>query len=318
MVIPALNSASTIEASVTSALEQDYPGDLEVVVAVGPSTDDTKGLLLGITDERLKVVANPDGGTSAGLNAAIYASSGEVIVRCDAHARLPSGYVQRAVEILEETGAANVGGIQAAEGERPVQRAVAMAQTTPTGVGDARYRTGGKAGPVDTVYLGVFRRKALDDAGLFDERQVRNQDYELNWRIREDGGTVWFDPSLRVAYSPRSSFRSLWRQYFEYGMWKRVMLRRHPDSLRWRQLVPPLVVLALIASLVLLATPWRLVGAVVPAIYVAALLITAFTLGVTRRDWAAVLVPIALPTMHISWGLGFMVGREWLQVDARD
>ena len=310
VVIPVLDGAAVIAGAVESALAQDYDGALEVVVAVGPSRDGTEGVVESLaTDPRVQWVPNPPGTTPAGLNAAIRTAAGSVIVRCDAQARLPAGYVRRAVGLLAETGAVNVGGVQAAEGTTFLQRAIALAQTTPLGVGDARYRTGGDPGPVDTVYLGVFRRDALDRVGGFDETMLRNQDYDLNWRLREAGGVVYFHPDLRVAYHPRSSLRALARQYFQYGTWKRVMLRRHPASLRWRQLVPPALLVGLLGSLVAAFTPWRWLALPVPAVYLVALAGTAVVVLVRRHDPAAALLPVVLPTIHLAWSAGLLFGR---------
>jgi len=308
--MPVRNGAATVAGAVAAALDQDYPGDVEVVAALGPSGDSSAEVLARLSDDpRVRVVPNPSGGTAAGLNAAIAASRGSVIARCDAQSRFPRHYLRRAVEILAETGADCVGGTQAAEGTAFVSRAVAIAQTTFLGVGDARYRTGGKPGPVDTVYLGVFRRAALERVGGFDEGQVRNQDYELNWRLRQSGGTVYFHPDLAVAYTPRAGLRPLWRQYWEYGTWKRVMLRKHPRSLRWRQMAPPGLVAGLLWSLVMLVTPWPWAAAIVPGAYLAALLGTTVVEGIRRRDPAALALPVVLPTMHLAWGLGFVAGR---------
>jgi len=308
--MPVLDAAATLAEAVAAALDQDYPGEVEVVIAHGPSCDGTAAVLARrAADPRVRVVPNPSGGTAAGLNAAVAASRGEVIARCDAQSRFPRHYLRRAVEILAETGADNVGGTQAAEGTTFLSRAVAIAQTTFLGVGDARYRTGGKPGAVDTVYLGVFRRAALERVGGFDEGQVRNQDYELNWRLRESGGTVYFHPDLAVAYTPRSGLGSLWRQYFQYGTWKRVMLRKHPRSLRWRQLAPPGLVAGLAGSAVMPATPWPWVAAIVPGAYLTALLGAALFEAGRRRDPAALALPVVLPVMHLAWGLGFLVGR---------
>ena len=308
--MPVRDAAATLGAAVASALDQDYPGEVEVVIGLGPSADATGEVAAGLAaDPRVRLVPNPSGGTASGLNAAIAAARGEVIARCDAQSRLPRHYLRRAVEILAETGADNVGGIQAAEGTTFLSRAVAVAQTTFLGVGDARYRTGGPPGPVDTVYLGVFRRSALERVGGFDESQVRNQDYELNWRLRETGGTIYFHPDLVVAYTPRGRLRGLWRQYWEYGTWKRVMLRKHPRALRWRQMAPPSLVLGLTGSAAMLFTPWPWAAAIVPGAYLAALLGTAAVEGVRRREAAALALPLVLPAMHLAWGLGFLMGR---------
>jgi len=308
VVIPVRNEAPFIEATIGSILGQDYPGPIEVVVADGMSDDGTRDILdrLAAGDPRIRYVDNPTRRTPNGLNLAIAASRGDVIVRCDGHAELPPRYIGRAVELLAETGAVNVGGVQHAEGVSWMQRAIAFAMSSPIGVGDARFHYGGEAGPVDTVYLGVFRRDALVAAGLFDETLTRNQDYELNIRLRDNGGVVWFDPTLRVTYRPRQTLGGLWRQYFQYGQWKRRVIRMHPGSTRLRQLVPPLFVVALVVSLVVAFTPWRLLGAVVPGLYVAVLSLGTLRQLVKTHDSAALGFPAAIATMHIAWALGFL------------
>lgn len=306
VIAPAKGAARTIAAAVESALAQEYAGEVEVIVAIPPG-DDTAAALDGI-DGPLKVVPNPSGRTPDALNRALAAATGEVIARLDAHAVLPPGYLARAVETLERTGADNVGGVQEPVADGFFQRAVAIAQSSPFGVGDARYRLGGPEGPTDTVYLGVFRRRALERLGGFDPDLERNQDYELNWRIRRQGGLVWFDPALRVAYRPRGRVGALARQYFEYGRWKRLVVRRHPRSLRWRQLAPPALVVALVGSGAGLATRWRGAAAVVPLAYLGALVAASVWEGVRRRQPAAVALPVALATMHLSWGVGFLLG----------
>jgi succinoglycan biosynthesis protein ExoA len=308
VIVPARNAQSTIAAAIDSIMAQDYDGGIQVVVADG-STDGATRVVLADYGDRIEVVANPSGRTPDALNAAIAASSGEVIVRCDAHAALPPDYIRRAVETLAATGAANVGGIQDAVGSTLWERAVAVAQSTPLGVGDARYRLGGEPGPVDTVYLGVFDRTWLDRVGGFDPRFHRNQDYELNWRIRQAGGVVWFDPGLKVSYRPRSGVGSLARQYFEYGQWKRRMLALHPGSLRLRQTAAPLLVAGLAGSLVV-AVFSPVLGAVLPGGYLLALLITAARETGRRRDPAALLTVVAIPVMHLSWGAGFLLGQR--------
>jgi len=309
--MPVLDAASTIAEAVASALGQDYEGELEVVIGHGPSRDGTADVLEQYANNpRIRVVPNPSGRTPSGLNTAIAASRGEIIVRCDAQTRLSTSYVRRAVEILQETGADNVGGVQTAEGVFFLQRSIAIALKSPLGIGDARHHTGGKPGPTDTVYLGVFRREALKRVGDFDEAQVRNQDYELNWRLRKTGGTVYFHPDLRTIYRPRSSLRGLWRQYWSYGVWKRSMLRKHPHSLRGRQLTPPAFIIGLAVSLVLLATPWPWAAAVLPGMYLLALVATTLAQALHHRDPAVIALPVVLPTMHLAWGLGFLIGRK--------
>ena len=167
------------------------------MLGVGPSADGTEAIAdrLAAASDDLIVVANPSGRTPSALNAAIRAGSAPVVVRVDGHSELSAGYIRRAVEILRETGAANVGGIQRPEPTTPFEQAVADATTSLLGTGGASYRVGSTAGAVDTVYLGVFDRAAIEPVGLFDEPLIRNQDYELNIRLRKAGGTVWFDPT---------------------------------------------------------------------------------------------------------------------------
>ena len=308
-VMPARNEERTIAAAVESVLTQEYDGPLDLIVAVAPSEDRTLEIVrrMAAHDGRITVVENPAGRTPTGLNAAIAAATGDIIVRCDAHAELPPGYIGRAIETLARTGAVNVGGVQEASGITPVQRAVAAAMSSPFGVGDARFHLGGTPGFVDTVYLGVFRRDALAALGGFDEALIRNQDYELNYRLRIAGGGVYFDPSLRVTYRPRSTLGGLWKQYFEYGRWKREVIRRHPGSTRWRQLVAPAFVIGIGLSAVGAAVGLGWLGFIVPVAYGASALGATALEMARRRDAALLLLPVVFPTMHVAWGIGFLV-----------
>jgi glycosyltransferase involved in cell wall biosynthesis len=308
--MPVLDAAGTVGESLAGITTQTEPSVDEIVVAHGPSTDRTAEVLerLARDDARIRVVDNPTGGRSSGLNRAIEASSGDVVVRCDSHAVLPPGYVGTMLDLLETTGADVVGGVQHGVGTTPVGRAVALAQSMRLGAGGSQYRTGGRGGEVDTVYLGVYRRSALERVGGFDEDLEGNEDYELNWRIRRSGGRIVLDTGVRIAYVPRGRLRDLWRQYFRYGAWKRVMLRRHPRSIRLRQVVAPLLVLGLIASAALAATPLWGWAIPLPALYLGTLGAAAIWSWIATRDPAGLLVAPALATMHVGWGVGFLVG----------
>ena len=307
VVVPARDAEATLADAVASALAQEVDGGLEVCIAVAPSLDETLQVArgLGESDSRVSVVDNPVGVAAAGLNAAIRATTGPLVVRLDAHAVLDDGYVAAAVASLERTGAVNVGGRQDPRGGSPFQEAVGAAMTSRFGAGDARYRTGGLAGPVDTVYLGVFRRDALEAVGLFDEALVRNQDAELNWRLREAGGVVFFDPGLAVGYRPRSTLVALASQYFGYGRWRRVVVARHPQSLRLRQVVPPLVLTGVVAGL---AGGWFWAPLfLLPVAYGTAVVVASVAVG--RRPGRAVRLLGVFPTMHLAWASGFLVGQ---------
>jgi glycosyltransferase involved in cell wall biosynthesis len=248
VILPVLNEETHLEEAVHSILSQDYQGKLEVILAVGPSRDRTLEIAQSISrrDSRVVLVDNPSGRTAAGLNIALNKSQSPVVVRVDGHAHIPNDYLTLIVEILNKTGAVNVGGVMAAVGTTAFERAVAGAMRSPLGVGASRFHTGGEAGIVDTVYLGAFRREALVAIGGFDERFTRAQDWELNFRLRENGGVVYFDPRLHVTYRPRSTVKALAKQYFEYGRWRRVVSRRHSGTINYRYLAPPF---ALVGSL---------------------------------------------------------------------
>jgi len=318
IIVPVLNEERHLDEAVRRLLDQQYPGDLEVVLALGPSTDDTDSVAaaLASSDSRVHIVANPSGRTPAALNAAIAASTGEVIVRCDGHALFSSDYVRTAVETLQRTGADNVGGVMAAAGISDFEQAVARAMTTKLGVGAAPFHVGGNEGEVPTVYLGVFRRQALDRVGGFDESMVRAQDWELNHRIRSTGGTVWFTPQLQVTYRPRSTVRALATQYRDYGRWRRVVMRRHPETAQLpasvRYFAPPAMVVAVTAGTVLgaigLATDRRLLaaGLLAPAGYVAGLVVGTVVEGGSLPWRSRLALPVVYAAMHWSWGLGFL------------
>jgi GT2 family glycosyltransferase len=320
--MPVRNEERHLAEAVTSVLRQDYPGGLELVLAVGPSRDRTAEIArdLAAADGRITVLDNPSGKIPSALNLAVKAARHAVIIRVDGHAVLPAGYVATAVGVLGETGAANTGGIMAAEGVTPFQRAVAWAMTSPFGVGPAPNHTGGAAGEAETVYLGAFRREVFERAGGYDEGYLVAEDWELNHRIRRDGGLIWFTPRLRVTYRPRASVRALASQYFRYGRWRRVVARQHPGTINFRYLAPPAAVVVIAAGLAAglagaglaatgsggtLAGP-LLAGFAIPALYLLGVLGVTALAARTLRGRAFAVLPFALATMHLCWGSGFL------------
>lgn len=309
--MPVLNEQRHLRQAVMAILDQDWAGPLEVVLALGPSTDETDEVAKALcaADPRVSTVANPTGKTPAGLNAAIAASKYDVIVRVDGHSELPKDYITVAVQTLERTGADNVGGIMHAVGQTAFEQAVACAMTSSLGVGAAAFHTGGHEGQADTVYLGVFRRSALERVGGYDESFVRAQDWEMNHRIRATGGVVWFNPMLKVTYRPRPNVRRLARQYFEYGRWRREVMRSHPETARGlralRYFAPPVLVLGLIIGLglVLLGMP---IGWLAPGAYGAGIVVGSWGIGRSLPFAVLIRLPLALVTMHVCWGLGFL------------
>ncbi|QTZ92281.1 glycosyltransferase family 2 protein [Streptomyces auratus] len=313
VIMPVLNEERHLRNSVRHILEQEYAGEMEVVIALGPSADRTDEIAAELVaeDPRVHTVPNPTGRTPAALNAAIKASRHPIVVRVDGHGMLSRNYIATAVRLLEETGAANVGGIMHAEGENAWEEAVAAAMTSKIGVGNAAFHTGGQAGPAETVYLGVFRREALEQQGGYNEEFIRAQDWELNFRIREAGGAIWFSPELKVQYRPRPSVRALAKQYKDYGKWRHVVARYHAGSINLRYLAPPTAVCAIAAGLVAGAavTPWALI---VPGGYLAAIVAGSVPAGKGLSPKARLQIPLALATMHMAWGVGFLTSPRSL------
>jgi glycosyltransferase involved in cell wall biosynthesis len=314
--MPVLNEERHLEEAVGRVLEQDYPGNLEVVLAIGPSKDRTQEIAdkLAEKDHRISIVPNPTGKTPAALNVGIAHAKHDILVRVDGHGALTDGYITRAVEVLEESGADNVGGVMAAEGRTPTEMAVACAYRSRLGLGASTFHQGGKAGPADTVYLGVFRRAALERVGGFDETMHRAQDWELNYRIRKTGGLIWFSPDLSVTYRPRSSLSAVAKQFFHTGQWRREVVRRHPETASKRYLAPPVAVIGLAVGTILgiigLATgiSWLDLGFLAPIGYAVLLLVGSAVEG-RYLPWKALAwLPLVCATMHVSWGLGFLIG----------
>ncbi|MER8188230.1 glycosyltransferase family 2 protein [Kitasatospora sp. NPDC094015] len=313
VIMPVLNEERHLRTAVRRILDQDYAGGIEVVIALGPSTDRTDEIAAELVagDPRVHTVPNPTGRTPAALNAAIRGSRHPVVVRVDGHGLLTPGYIATAVRLLGDMDAANVGGIMHAEGETEWEKAVAAAMTSKIGVGNSAFHTGGLAGPAETVYLGVFRREVLERQGGYNEEFIRAQDWELNYRIRQDGGLIWFSPQLRVTYRPRPTVRALAKQYRDYGRWRRVVTRYHRGSVNLRYLAPPVALAAVLAGLVLGAAVHPAFLAV-PFGYLAAILGGSALEGRGLSGKARALLPVALVTMHMSWGFGFLTSPRSL------
>ena len=309
VILPVLNEENYLEAAISAILSQDYLGEFEVILALGPSRDQTSVIAENLrrSDARIILVDNPSGKTAAGLNLAIAKAKYPLIVRVDGHATSPSHYLTLATSLIHETGAVNVGGMMAAVGVTRFEKAVARAMRSPLGVGASAFHTGGKAGAADTVYLGAFRKSALQEVGGCDEKFTRAQDWELNFRLRSAGGLVYFDPRLQVEYRPRPRLRALAKQYLEYGRWRRAVSRRHSGTVNFRYLAPPTALLINLLSIFtgLLVSPIFLI----PVISYSLLII--FGAVFIGKSWSERLrLPAILSTMHMSWGLGFLTSPK--------
>lgn len=317
--MPVLNEEKHLSAAVQAILDQHYPGKLRIILAVGPSKDQTHQVADAIAraNPNVVVVDSPTGRTPDSLNLAVAQCTEEIIVRVDAHAELSPKYIETAIETLERTGADNVGGIMGARGVTKFEKAVAAAMTSPLGVGSAAFHTGGTEGPAETVYLGVFKRSALERVGGYDPKFTRAQDWEMNHRIRATGGLVWFNPNLFVTYRPRPNIKKLAKQYFQYGTWRREVMRQHPETMfkksALRYYAPPLAVLgidlgSILGFVGLVLGNWLTIGFAAPIGYLLITLLSSLTL-VKKAESGAKWLPIVLATMQLSWGVGFLIGR---------
>jgi len=318
LIVPCYNEASTIGGLLEAVIRQTFRHDgMEVVIADGMSDDGTREAIERFAAEHpeisIRIVDNPKRIIPAALNRGIAASTGDVVIRLDAHSVPRPDYVERCLEALERTGAANVGGIWEIQpsGKSGMARAIAAAAAHPLGAGDARYRYSLQAGEVDTVPFGAFRREWLEKVGPFNESLLTNEDYEYNVRIKHAGGKIWYDPTIRSIYFARGDLGSLARQYARYGFWKSRMLLRYPSTLRWRQALPPAFA-AVLALLVVGLALWR------PALWILAGLVAAYAFisgtagiieSIRRGDpYVAFGFPLALATMHLGWGFAFLWG----------
>ncbi len=316
IIVPCFNEEKRIQTLLDAIFAQTYPLDrLDVTIADGHSTDRTREVIaafqLAHAVLALQVVDNDAGTIPAGLNRAMAASRGEILLRLDGHSAPEREYVEKCVAALEAGRGENVGGVWDIRpgAESWLARSIAIAAAHPLGVGDALYRHARQAAVVDTVPFGAWRRLLVEKIGGFDESLLSNEDYEFNTRIRGIGGTIWLDPAIRSVYYARSTLGALARQYWRYGFWKYKMLRRYPASLRWRQALPPLFVVSLFA-MTLLALVWAHWGWLLGFELVA----YALPLGWAglraalqqRQAFLALGVPLAIAVMHVTWGGGFL------------
>jgi succinoglycan biosynthesis protein ExoA len=319
-VMPVLNERAYLRRAVETVLAQDVAGPTELILALAPSTDGTTELAGELAaDDRIVLVDNPEADIPIGLNRAIRAARYPTIVRVDAHSELEPGYTTRALATLDRVRAANVGGVMKADGRSPFQRAVARAYNSPIGLGGGAYHGGTQEGEAESAYLGVMRREVLEEVGLFDESIRRGEDWELNLRIRRAGYRVWFDPSLAVTYWPRESWTRLARQFSATGRWRGELVRRYGRGNSVRFFAPPALVLILALSVIIgmlqltgVLTGWWAIAASLVYLPVIAYALLVIVVALGRgggTGWRDKLWTLAvLPTMHLSWGTGFLIG----------
>ena len=316
IIIPCYNEQSTIRLLLDALHSQTFPyADAEVIISDGMSTDDTRAEIALFQkdhpDLAVRVVDNALRSIPSAVNRALEVSRGEIIIRLDAHSKPHPNYVERCVKLLEAGAGDNVGGVWEIQpgAETWIAKSIAVSAAHPLGVGDALYRHASRASEVDTVPFGSFKRELVKRVGYFDETLLTNEDYEFNARLRKAGGRIWLDPSIRSVYFARATLTELARQYWRYGFWKWRMLSRYPETLRWRQALPPLFVLSLV-GLALLSPAFPLAGKLMIfeillylSIMTLAGLYAAFRHG---RLHLVLGLPLSIAVMHIAWGSGFL------------
>lgn len=329
VVMPVRNEADFIERSLQAVLAQTYPHDwLEIIVADGCSTDATVDLIekiKSVSDISISIVENPERIAPTGLNRAIAAAKGEIIVRVDGHCEIEPEYVENCVRHLRAGEAESVGGPIETIGETACARAVAVAMSSSFGVGGSAFRCiNDRKMYVDTVAFPGYKREIFEKVGLFNEELTRNQDDEFSYRLRKAGGRVLLSPDIRSRYYSRSNFKSLWRQYFQYGFWKVRVLQLHPKQMSLRQFVPFCFVLAitLLAALSLFSTAGRWALAAILSLYILANL--AATIKAARRINFTLLplVFFSFAVLHLSYGFGFTAGllkfrQRWRKAESK-
>ena len=315
LIVPCYNEENNIQDLLSAICEQSFPlSDLEVIIADGMSTDKTRERIQSFAasapDLTIRVIDNTKRTIPAALNQAIKSASGDYIIRMDAHSQPHPDYIELCLKALEAGKGDNVGGVIRVKQENPdwIAQSIARAAAHPLGVGDARYRTGTKAQEVDTVPFGAFHSSLIDRVGGFDESLLSNEDYEFNVRIRKMGGKVWLEPDIKATYLSRPTLKALAAQYWRYGYWKLRMLTRYPETLRWRQLAGLFVLSWLvwgILSIWFILFRWILVAQA--GIYLLSLVISGIKAAWEhKKAYLLIGLPLAITTMHFSWGMGFL------------
>ena len=309
IIIPCRNEERYIVKNIASILAQDYLGELEVLVVDGMSTDKTRELVLKFADSRVKLVDNEAQFTPHALNLGVQFATGEIFIILGGHAFLSESFVRKNVKILQEDTSVGCAGGQILNiHENKASELISKAMTSPFGVGNATFRTGGKAGFVDTVAFGAYWKSIHNEIGGFDEDLVRNQDDEYNYKVVKAGYKIYFDPEIISNYFVRGSYAKLYRQYYQYGYWKVYVNRKHKTITTIRQLIPLFFVLGLVGG-VLLSLIWPLFWLVfLSGIGAYLLLAIASGIRVGKSVFEGLRIAPVFPLLHFSYGFGYLVG----------
>lgn len=327
LVVPMYNEGEFIAQCLDAIVGQDYPADcLELLIVDGMSTDNSAAVVEAYMAQHrnIRMLQNPRRIAATAFNIGIREAQGDLIGIVSAHSALAPDYVSQCVYYLKQTGAEHVGGLMTAVGVGRVAEAIAESTNSPFGVGGSRFHYDKRAQYVESVYMGIYRREVFERVGLFDEELVRNQDDEFNYRLHKAGGRHFQTPAIRSVYYNRATYKSLWRQYLQYGFWKPRVLQKVPGSVRWRHLIPPLFALALVGGAVLapFSTIARIVWLAIISLYIVVMSIGGGRAARKLGSWAFPLSLAAFSVMHLAYGFGFLGGLIYFNlgrfgIDAR-
>jgi len=316
LLLPVRNEAKSIRESLMSIINQDYPRDrMEIIVVDGKSTDNTKleikKLIKEYPDMNLGILDNPKQIVSSALNIGILQSSGEYIIRVDGHCELPLNYVRTIIYQFQSEDVQNIGGQQYPVGRQYLEKAIALATSSPYFIGNSYFRYAEEKRLVDTVFLGAYPRRVFDEIGLFDEELVRHQDYDLNLRLRNDGGKILYLPELKVKYHPRSTIQSFFKQYFQYGVWKVRVMQKSRHAFRLRHFAPTALVIAAVAGALMSLFIPKLVFLYLAGVilYLLISFVASIFTSMQNKVWRFIpVLPIIFMAIHFGWGSGFWWG----------
>ena len=313
IILPVRNEAKSMGVSLKNILNQiNLVYSFEVIVVDGLSTDDTRYIVKEYQQNHSNIILidNPEKIVPIGFNKALLIAKGDIIIRIDGHTVIAPDYVANCVKLLQESEADNVGGRMNAMGTSRFGKAVAIATSTPFGVGGSRFHYSEKEEWVDSVYMGAWKREVFEKIGLFDEELVRNQDDEFNYRLRKSGGKILLSPAIKSKYTVRSNPTALWKQYFQYGYWKIRVLQKHPKQMSLRQFIPPAFVISIIACITLfLSFSWGWIPfTLIAGSYIIANLVASIIVS-SNKGWKHLLrLPLVFAILHLSYGTGFLIG----------
>lgn len=332
IILPIRNEANFISNTLDSIIDQDYPLDsLEIIIANGKSNDGTGEILLNYQNkyQNIKLVDNPERIVPTGFNRALNEAKGDIIIRVDGHTIIAADYIYNCVKLLDKKGTWNVGGQMKAKGAGFFDKIVSVATSSRFGIGNAQFHYSDKSNWVDTVYMGAWKREVFIKIGGFDEELVRNQDDEFNFRLIQNGGKIWFDPSINSVYYPRNNLKKLFKQYFQYGFYKVRVMQKRRSFVSWRHLVPGAFVFAILISI--LTSPishlsfYLIFGSYLTANFIATLIesVKSFNPSAPKSITSFTLLPIIYFTLHFSYGFGFLLGlikfwNKWIDREVKD